>query len=364
MTVLDRIIQINTENKIRFKEDLLKYKTESAKKDYIQKFTWSLMKKERGLWILYNRETKLVLTNIGQIVRLLQQHPKWHISNISVVKNQTKIVSKYIFTEQEWYNIICLIQSEYGLNCISIIKVDNMNSFISKGLLIGKYKVLVDNIGYMVILKDKDIIILSELDLYVTPDTKFTLSKLLFKHIKITNLNVSNLDSLANLFYNCFELETVYFENFDTSNVKSFYAMFEGCVNLRNVNVEVLDTSNLNTITDMFRRCESLEHVDLSKFSIKNLKYCSGVFASCKSIQKTGVEKWDFEYLTRKQETQVDLSEMFSYCKVLMGFKKEILIQILYGYCFTSNMFKGTRYESRIEDLRKKIYNGRNRKDL
>ena len=76
-------------------------------------------------------------------------------------------------------------------------------------------------------------------------------STLLFSnHTNLTKITFENgikaKGSLAYMFYNCKNLETIIFNDFDTTNVTSMEGLFYSCLKLKNVDITMLNTANVN----------------------------------------------------------------------------------------------------------------------
>ena len=103
-----------------------------------------------------------------------------------------------------------------------------------------------------------------------------------FKHIDISNWNVSNVKSTICMFYKCDELESVGdISNWNVSNVTDMYSMFYKCKELETVgDISKWNVSNVTNMSFMFEDCESFNQ-DLSSWNVSNVKYYLSMFHNC-----------------------------------------------------------------------------------
>ena len=126
-----------------------------------------------------------------------------------------------------------------------------------------------------------------------------------FKFSDISDWDVSNIESMCAMFYECKELESVgdlsswdvsnvtgmswmfynckYFNqdisNWDVSNVRDMNAMFSGCKSF-NQDISDWDVSKVNNMSYMFTRCESFNQ-DISKWDVSNVRHHDYMFEKC-----------------------------------------------------------------------------------
>ena len=97
----------------------------------------------------------------------------------------------------------------------------------------------------------------------------------LFKH---------ELDSMQNLFCDCFYLIQIDFSNLLTSKVKNMSCLFQRCSSLEYVEFKNVNTSNVEDMQKMFFGCGKLKEVDLTMFNTTKVKNMSNLFNSCSSL--------------------------------------------------------------------------------
>ena len=96
----------------------------------------------------------------------------------------------------------------------------------------------------------------------------------------------SELNSLQNLFSDCFYLKEVDFSNLSTSKVTSMANLFYRCISLSYIDFTNVDTSNVLDIQKMFLGCGKLKVVDLSMFNTSKVKDMNNLFSGCSTLKR------------------------------------------------------------------------------
>ena len=73
----------------------------------------------------------------------------------------------------------------------------------------------------------------------------------------------SKLDSLQNLFSDCFYLKEIDLSNLISSNIASMEGLFQRCISLTYVDFGNIDTSNVLDMQKMFLGCCQIKELDL-----------------------------------------------------------------------------------------------------
>jgi surface protein len=100
-------------------------------------------------------------------------------------------------------------------------------------------------------------------------------------------------ESMTDMFYKCYELETVDLQNLNTSNVKSMYQMFRECASLKTLDLSKMDTSKVESMYCMFSTCQKLEELDLSSFNTANVTNMGYMFSACTELKRVNVTSFD-----------------------------------------------------------------------
>ena len=101
-----------------------------------------------------------------------------------------------------------------------------------------------------------------------------------FKHIDISNWNVSNVKSTICMFYKCNELESVGdLSNWDVSNVTNMSYMFAFCEKF-NQDLSSWDVSNVTNMICMFYESRSFNQ-DISNWDVSKVRFSDGAFTGC-----------------------------------------------------------------------------------
>ena len=113
----------------------------------------------------------------------------------------------------------------------------------------------------------------------IDPNTKDIVS------IDLSHFNTANVDNMAQLFYGCESLQSIYPLNsaedslyFDTSLVTNMNSMFYGCENLRLLILSNFETSLVSDMGSMLYGCGSLESIDLSSFDTSLVTNMKSIF--------------------------------------------------------------------------------------
>ena len=135
-----------------------------------------------------------------------------------------------------------------------------------------------------------------------------------------STFDLSNIKSMKNLLYfsnvrydsgyeeysDGYNLKEITFNNIDTSNVTDMSYMFRGCVSLTNINgLNYFDTSSVTDMSYMFAYCCNLTSLDLSSFDTSNVSNMSYMFYGQKHTKIFDLSSFDTSKVT-------DMSYMFS----------------------------------------------------
>ena len=102
-----------------------------------------------------------------------------------------------------------------------------------------------------------------------------------FEYIDISDWDVSNVQDMKYMFYECNTLESIGdISNWNVSNVENMHHMFYGCNNLKSVgDLSNWTASKVENMKDMFFACKQLTSVgDLSKWDVSGVKDVSYMF--------------------------------------------------------------------------------------
>ena len=131
------------------------------------------------------------------------------------------------------------------------------------------------------------------------------------------NFDTSNVTNMMRMFSGCNSLKELDLSNFDTSKVINMHAMFSGNIHSSTpMDLEKIvfsskfNTSRVESMTDMFLNCYKLTKLDLSMFDTSNVTIMYGMFAGCLSLAKLDLRSFDVSKVT-------DMSSMFENCYAL-----------------------------------------------
>lgn len=104
-------------------------------------------------------------------------------------------------------------------------------------------------------------------------------------NLDLTSWNVSNITNLSNMFYECYEINSINLSGWNVSNVRDMSGMFNCCTSLRELDLSGWNTSNVTNMTAMFNKCHLLKKLDLSNWDTSNVFDMTDMFRSCKSLK-------------------------------------------------------------------------------
>ena len=128
--------------------------------------------------------------------------------------------------------------------------------------------------------------------------------------INLSNLDTSNVITMANMFQGCESLKQLNISHFNTSNVTNMSSMFSGMKNVESIiiNPNTFDTSNVTNMSTMFFRCSKLKNFDVSHFDTTYVTDMSDMFHECNELQTIDVSHFNTSNVT-------NMNDMFRFCK-------------------------------------------------
>ena len=99
----------------------------------------------------------------------------------------------------------------------------------------------------------------------------------------IGNINLSKVESVESMFWNCTSLKKIDLRSWNVSNIKDMRNLFYGCTSLTQIDLAGWDPKNVTDMSQMFRGCESLQTLYQS-FSVPNVENLSHMFNGCVNL--------------------------------------------------------------------------------
>ncbi|EPS2851616.1 BspA family leucine-rich repeat surface protein [Listeria monocytogenes] len=127
------------------------------------------------------------------------------------------------------------------------------------------------------------------------------------EELDVSNFDTSSVTTMRDMFGSSGKLEKLDVSNFDTSSVTNMQAMFANCTSLEELDVSNFDTNSVTTMAYMFQNCTSLEELDVSNFDTSSVTIIQAVFSNCASIEELDVSNFDTSSVT-------DMTGMFVGC--------------------------------------------------
>lgn len=122
------------------------------------------------------------------------------------------------------------------------------------------------------------------------------------EELLISTWDTQKLDNVERMFYHCKNLKELDLQHFCTKNVKSMKYMFAQCTNLKRLDLRSFDTSSVCNMSYMFEECASLEYINASSFNTKNVDFMTRMFSNCSKLNNIeGIEQWDVTNLEKDQ---------------------------------------------------------------
>lgn len=127
------------------------------------------------------------------------------------------------------------------------------------------------------------------------------------KLLSVQYLDISNMTSMENMFYNCSTLTSIEgIADWDVSKVIYMARIFEGCRSLTLLDLSNWNVSNIIDMSHMFSGCTNLTSLgNITNWNTKNLAVTWGMFGSCYNLKSLDLSGWYTKQITR-------ISAMFS----------------------------------------------------
>ena len=116
--------------------------------------------------------------------------------------------------------------------------------------------------------------------------------------IDLSNLDTSDVTTMASMFEQCSSLEKINFGKINTSSVTSMFHLFHQCTKLASIDVSNFDTSQVTSLNSIFRFCESLTSIDVSNFNTKNVVDMLDIFSFCYNLTSADLSNFDTSKVT------------------------------------------------------------------
>ncbi len=124
------------------------------------------------------------------------------------------------------------------------------------------------------------------------------------RSMDLRGLDVSNLDSMGDMFASCSRLESLDITGWDVSNIKSFSFMFANTSRLTDLKgIENLDVSSAVNMMSMFAGI-GVKKLDLSNWNTSNVTNMSYMFNQTRKLESIDASTWDTSKVT-------DMNSMF-----------------------------------------------------
>lgn len=102
-------------------------------------------------------------------------------------------------------------------------------------------------------------------------------------------------ESLAEMFRDCYRLETVDAENLSTDNAESLYCMFTKCRKLTQLDLSGWNTEKVTNMGHMFEMCKKLEKLNVASWNTAKVTNMEGMFGTCWALEDLDLSGWNVE---------------------------------------------------------------------
>lgn len=302
--VYNRLLELNEKNK----KDCLS----SCCKENIENYKYTLEINNDRIY-LYKlngfENEKIEIKSLLDIVLIIKPTPIF-ITNISLLKGKTKILSRFELNNGIGYRLFGKLRALKNLDLLEFKKVTNLKSELGKITLLGGKLLLNFYDELIVIQRNNNVYVLTETTLVIPRSFKFNFSGFSFKKLRIDNMDLSNVVDMPAFLSDCIYLEKVELLNFNTINVVNMHSFFAQCKSLKEIDLSFLNTINVTDFDYMFFGCESLENLDLNCLDMRNCESCYKMFSNCTNLRKIDMKNC-------KSYRLYTIDDMFSYCDKL-----------------------------------------------
>ena len=302
--VYNRLLELNEKNK----KDCLS----SCCKENIENYKYTLEINNDRIY-LYKlngfENEKIEIKSLLDIVLIIKPTPIF-ITNISLLKGKTKILSRFELNNGIGYRLFGKLRALKNLDLLEFKKVTNLKSELGKITLLGGKLLLNFYDEIIVIQRNNNVYVLTETTLVIPRSFKFNFSGFSFKKLRIDNMDLSNVVDMHDFLSDCIYLEKVELLNFNTINVVNMRSFFAQCKSLKEIDLSFLNTINVTEFDYMFFGCESLEILDLNCLDMRNCESCYKMFSNCTNLRKIDMKNC-------KSYRLYTIDDMFSYCDKL-----------------------------------------------
>lgn len=122
------------------------------------------------------------------------------------------------------------------------------------------------------------------------------------QYIKTAEVNVTGITDTSEMFFRCYELETIDLQGLDMSRVTNMSWMFGCCYSLLEIDMHGMDLRKVKDVSDCFYDCSNLYKCDFTGVKTANLKNISGFVQRCTNIQELDLSMFDFSNVTEADD--------------------------------------------------------------
>ena len=125
--------------------------------------------------------------------------------------------------------------------------------------------------------------------------------------INVSSWNVSKVKNMSRLFEECTNAKTLLVYNWDVSNVENMSHMFHACTGISFLEISNWDVSRVENLSSTFSGCSHLEYLNISSWNTSSVEDMSATFASCSNLTNLSINDWDVSNV-------INMSRLFDNC--------------------------------------------------
>ncbi len=136
------------------------------------------------------------------------------------------------------------------------------------------------------------------------------------KEIDISSFVGSKVENLDSMFINCINLKSIDMTNFSTPRLYTMKSMFENDKVLKSIEgLNIINVSNVDSLLNVFHSCDSISELNIGEWQISNVHDLEATFSGCSSLTYLNLENWDFSNVNNMKQTFMDCSKLTEFAE-------------------------------------------------
>ena len=252
--------------------------------------------------------------------------------------------------EKMFYNCIKLI--EFNLKYNNLSNLNSMNGIFDNCITLSN--ISFENIEFIELTSINNIftelpnlsnIYLSDLNFTRLTSMESAFSNIntnVILNISLNNIDISNVETMNEMFKKCNNLANINFINIKAYKVKKKKEMFYSCNQLENAIFTNFEAPDLATLESMFYDCTKIKNIELdgilTNINTSKIESLKSMFYNCKELNSISLENINFLELTTMREFLFNVDKLNNVVFKNLFFSKSMNIGRLIG----SNLYNLT----------------------